>query len=431
MNSIQPVPHHIVVAVVGGGLAGLTAATFAARAGASVVVFDARQTLGGRARTDETSGARLNHGAHALYSTGAARRILAELGIHPRGGLPAWRRIGWMRNGRRTPARRLRAIGGLAGPAAAVRMIRAGRRGPAPGETSMGEWLDAHVAAAARPFADFLVRTTSYVADPSCFDAAAALAQIRRGLLGGARYLDGGWITLVDGLVEAALRAGVTVVRGRVARIESAPDRHRVVLDGGDEITAAGVILAAGGPAQADHLLAGASPSLRHAAAGADPVQAYCLDVVLASVPSPAPTGLYGLGEPTYLANQSLSATLSGNGTSVLHGLVYEPDRWPGPEPRAMIEAMLDVQVPSWRADAVAVVERRRMVVAHDRPAPARLPTGGVVEVTLPDLDRVWVAGDWVFGDGLLADAAVGSARRAGLAAAAGVHAPRRMVVSA
>jgi phytoene dehydrogenase-like protein len=69
--------------VIGAGLAGLTAAATAARAGRPVVVVEAH-TAGGRARTDELSGYRFNQGPHALGKGGEAWRILGDLGVpHP------------------------------------------------------------------------------------------------------------------------------------------------------------------------------------------------------------------------------------------------------------------------------------------------------------------------------------------------------------
>lgn len=73
------------IRVIGAGLAGLTAAAFVARAGLPVVVHESRDRLGGRATTDERDGFRFDQGPHALYRGGAAERVLAELGIQPRG----------------------------------------------------------------------------------------------------------------------------------------------------------------------------------------------------------------------------------------------------------------------------------------------------------------------------------------------------------
>src|SRR5437899_239644 len=62
--------------VVGGGLAGLTAATLLARAGARVTLYERSTTLGGRAITQNEAGFLLNLGPHALYRAGAALRQL-------------------------------------------------------------------------------------------------------------------------------------------------------------------------------------------------------------------------------------------------------------------------------------------------------------------------------------------------------------------
>ncbi|UUZ81948.1 FAD-dependent oxidoreductase [Paenibacillus sp. P26] len=73
-------------AVVGGGLTGLTAAVYLARAGKSVIVFEKESGLGGLARTTKLNGALFNLGPHAMYEGGAALRILNELGRLPKGG---------------------------------------------------------------------------------------------------------------------------------------------------------------------------------------------------------------------------------------------------------------------------------------------------------------------------------------------------------
>ena len=76
------------VVVIGAGLAGLSAAEAAARAGARVTVLEAHHP-GGRATTVEREGFRLNEGPHALYQGGPAEAYFPELGVPLTGGAPA------------------------------------------------------------------------------------------------------------------------------------------------------------------------------------------------------------------------------------------------------------------------------------------------------------------------------------------------------
>jgi phytoene dehydrogenase-like protein len=55
------------IVIIGGGIAGLTAATFLARAGESVTILERSSELGGRARTSLSNSFYLNQGPHAIY----------------------------------------------------------------------------------------------------------------------------------------------------------------------------------------------------------------------------------------------------------------------------------------------------------------------------------------------------------------------------
>src|SRR4051794_3728763 len=74
--------------VVGGGLAGLAAASYLARGGASVTLLEKAPTLGGRAATDTPHGFALNRGVHALYTGGPASDVLRELNVAYSSGTP-------------------------------------------------------------------------------------------------------------------------------------------------------------------------------------------------------------------------------------------------------------------------------------------------------------------------------------------------------
>ncbi len=71
-------------AIIGGGWAGLSAAVELAKAGIQVTVFEAAKQLGGRARSVELQGQRLDNGQHILV--GAYRetlRLMREVGADP------------------------------------------------------------------------------------------------------------------------------------------------------------------------------------------------------------------------------------------------------------------------------------------------------------------------------------------------------------
>ena len=76
------------VVVVGGGLAGLSAAVLIWRAGRSVVVPEQAGHLGGRAGTHIRDGIHWNLGPHALYCSGNAFRLFKNLGIPFNGRVP-------------------------------------------------------------------------------------------------------------------------------------------------------------------------------------------------------------------------------------------------------------------------------------------------------------------------------------------------------
>jgi hypothetical protein len=289
--------------------------------------------------------------------------------------------------------------------------------GPGPGSgRSAASWLDEHVPARGRALAEAIVRTATYTADLEALDADAAVRQVH--LAGrGVRYLHGGWASLVAELEAVAAANGVQRRPGRADAVVEDPDGVTVVLDGGVAIEAGAVVVATGGPGHADRLLGGSSPALRAWAEGAAPVLAACLDVAVADAPRRRPVSTYGLDMPVYAVDHAVTARLAPPGGAVHHALFYEPDRQPSVDHRAVLEAMLDVHDPGWRSRAVSVAYRRRAVVAHDRPQPglaAAVPPG----VRVPGLTRVLVAGDWLVGHGMLADAALASGEAAGAAAA-------------
>jgi len=86
------------VVVVGGGLAGITAALDCAAAGARVTLVEVRRRLGGAAYSFERDGMRLDNGQHVfLRCCSAYRSLLGRLGsehlvrVQPRLDIPVLR----------------------------------------------------------------------------------------------------------------------------------------------------------------------------------------------------------------------------------------------------------------------------------------------------------------------------------------------------
>ncbi len=442
------------VVVVGGGVAGLTAAAFAARGGASVLLLERAEEPGGRAATHEDGGFLFNVGPHALYSGAAASRVLAELGVAYSGRRPA------ATGGLALHAGKLHALPGgfvsllttdllsLGGKLELGRALASlAKIDPSTlrGQT-LRQWLDRTFRDdVVRGLFEALMRVTAYANDPEFSCAAAAVEQLQQGFGAGVLYLDGGWRTLAAGLRRAAESAGARIEAGRrvtavrtgtgVVEIDVAPSRiardpasHPA--DGEGEspgagsrtLRAASVVLAVP-PTVAAALADGpAAGGLGDWARRLRPVKAACLDLGLRRLPDPRRLFVVGIDRPLYFSVHSASARLAPEGRAVVHVAKYL-----GPEPadakavERELEEFCDVVQPGWRLE----VERRRFL-------PSMLVTGALVEAgrarpgpEVPGVGELFLAGDWVGDEGMIADAAFASGREAGRLAAERSNASR------
>jgi len=190
--------------IVGGGLAGLTAAITAAESRAPVTLHEAHHTLGGRARTSE--GPYLtNEGPHALYRRGPHWTWLGQRGllgpiasVPPREGT----RFLFHRDGalRRTP------------PLAMLRLARRSTRS-APVDSDFLSWATGRAGAAGARAAAHYMGVALFHHDPGSLSAAFVQERLRRAtaLPPEARYPVGGWAQLVDRMASRAWNLGVRI----------------------------------------------------------------------------------------------------------------------------------------------------------------------------------------------------------------------------
>ena len=260
-----------VVAVVGGGLAGMAAALDCADAGAAVTLFESRRALGGAAASQRRDGLTLDTGQHVfLRCCTAYRTFLERIGatsltqiqkrleidvVAPRGRSARLRRVSLPAPLHLGPAlaryRPLSPAERLAAARAALAARRLDPDDPALDARTLGDWLAEHgqsERAIARLWDLFVVSALNlHAADASLALAATVL---RTGLL---ERADAGDIGLARAplselhdrrAVAALLAAGVDVrLATRVSAIEPDGRGLRVVSSGGEH-TAEAVVLA-------------------------------------------------------------------------------------------------------------------------------------------------------------------------------------------
>jgi phytoene dehydrogenase-like protein len=414
--------------VVGAGLAGLVAAAVLSRAGSSVRVLERATTLGGRAHSQRRDGYVWNWGPHALYRSGEASRILGELGIRLSGATPD-ASGGYALWGGRTqtlPGGLVSLLTtGLLGVTGKIELARLlGSLPKLDASAWDGRTVEEFVASRIRDervgqLYLALVRLTTYANAPRLMCAGAALRQLQLALATSVLYLDGGWQTMVDGLVDTIRDHGGELETGvRVAAVDTVAGRdggHAVCgvrLADGSRVQARQVVLATP-PAAAAALARASGEALAFVADAAQatlPIRAACLDLALRSLPRPANRFALGIDTPHYFSVHSAYAALAPMGGAVVHVARYLAPDESGDDVRAELEEVVDLMQPGWRD-----------LLVDARYLPALAVTGAVVEARLGGLTGrpasavspcagLYLAGDWIGPAGMLADAAVASA---------------------
>ncbi|QXE36236.1 NAD(P)-binding protein [Streptomyces sp. GMY02] len=372
------------ITVIGGGLAGLTAAITAAESGTAVTLYEAHHTLGGRARTAE--GPYLtNEGPHALYSRGPHWAWLRRRGLlGPMASPPAREaaRFRFHRGGalRRTP------------PFGVFRLARRPAQ-QAPVDTDFMTWATALAGPDTARAAAHFAAVALFHDDPGSLSAAFVQERLRRAaaLPPEARYPVGGWGQLTDRMAGHAWNLGVRIETAvRIDSLDALPERGPVIV--ATSLSAARRLLRDDGLRWTGGRTALLDLAVR--ARGGDPFIVSDLDApgwlerFTAQDPSLAPAG-----------HELLQGQFPvGPGESAAAGI-------------ARAERLLDLGFPGWRGRTVW----RREALATGRTGAVDLP--GTTWRDRPRIDRgdgVYLAGDEVAAPGVLSEVSFNS----GIAAA-------------
>jgi phytoene dehydrogenase-like protein len=377
--------------VIGGGLAGLTAANALAQPGRKVTLLEQSEHLGGRAITQLETGFELNLGPHALYCGGPATRTFTEWKIPLHGHPPATGAGYFVYEGEKYPvitgaASLLKSsLFGFAEKIEAGNLLRLFAAGHAPRPT-MREWIEDHAKSPkVRDLAAAITRLTTFAADLDHLSAAAALGQIGQAFASGVAYLDHGWQTLIDGLTDRARSLNVEIRRG--TPVTALPDCD-------------GVILAVP-PVAVEKLTGARFPNLR-------PIRVACLDLGLGTIPENTANFGLGIDRPLYLSVHSAAAKLAPEGSALIQTAKYLHAESDPAADRAELEQFADVLVTGWRNRVSMTRFLPSMTVSYAMPT-----TEGRPEVEALADQGVFLAGDWVGHEYMLTDTVVASALRA------------------
>lgn len=371
------------ITVVGGGLAGLTAAIVCGEGGAKVRLLEGHTALGGRARSDEGP-YKANLGPHALYKDGPLWRWLDERDLLPECVRPplAGARFRWQGSVQRTP------------PLSTLPAMLRLRGREAPVELDFRTWAASHTDQTTAEMLSAAAGVYTFHHDPGELSAAFVWSRTVRLFLNSpppatvVRYSGGGWGSLVTMLERRVREMGVEVETDH--RADKLPEDTPVIL--ATEL------------AQARELLGDESLTWPSG-------NTVCLDVGLRSRRGD-PWIVSDLDEAGWIGRYSASdPSMAPAGHELIQAQM--PIR-PGEtvdQAGLRLETLLDASMVEWRD---RVTWRRRQVM--DARSGALDPPGATWQ-DRPAVDRgegVFLAGDMVAAPGLLAEVSCKSAIEAG-----------------
>jgi phytoene dehydrogenase-like protein len=378
------------VTIIGGGLAGLTAAIACAEGGAPVRLLERSSALGGRARSSEGP-YKTNVGPHAFYKDGPFWGWLAERNLLPafRGVPLAPVRFRWQAKVRRTP------------PLGALPAVLRLRGREAPIDVDFRTWAAGHTDEATAAMLSAAAGVYTFHHDPGELSAAFVWKHTVRVFLSPpppARYFVGGWNALVSSLEVRARELGVNIEMGHsISELPAAPTILATELEVARELLA--------------------DDSLRWPSG-----RTVCIDLGLRHRRGD-PFVVSDMDEAGWIERFSAAdATLAPKGEELVQAQMPIRPQESIDDAAARLERLLDASLPQWRERETW----RRRQVMDARSGALDMP--GSSWRDRPAVDRgdgVFLAGDMVAAPGLLSEVSWASALEASKLALEAIGAAR------
>ncbi len=378
------------ITIVGGGIAGLTAAIACAEEGANVRLLEAHESLGGRGRS--TDGPyKANLGPHAMYQDGPFWKWMRERDVLPPNASPRLTGVRLRLGGslRRTP------------PLGALPAILRLRGREAPVNVDFRSWVASHTDDPTAAMLSSAAGVFTFHHDPGELSAAFVWPRMVRLLLTApsiVRYPVGGWSSLVSSLERRVRELGVTVQTE--ARVDVLPDSPVIVATELD---------------QARELLG--DDTLRWPSG-----RTVCLDLGLR----------YRRGDPTIVSDMDESGwigrysaanpSIAPDGEELIQAQMPIRPSESVEQAALRLERLLDMSIEQWRERETW----RRRQVMDERSGALDMP--GTSWRERPAVDRgegVFLVGDTVAAPGMLAEVSWASAIEASRLALQALNATR------
>ena len=149
------------------------------------------------------------------------------------------------------------------------------------------------------------------------------------------------------------------------------------------------------------------------------PVRAACLDIALTKLPHPDQSVAFAIDKPLYLSVHSLSAdrVLEKGKGELIHIMKYQSSfEVSNPEiDRLEMEHFLDIVQPGWRELVIKQRYLPNMIVYNLLVTDAQGGIKGRPPSKVNDTQGLYLVGDWIGQEGLLADASFASAKQAAM----------------